>query len=127
MTPVYSVLFALICTILFLIKAMVLRYSYDNLGLDSVPLITNGFMIAGFICLITIIVDSVINGTDTEILRDGLLAGIFECLGNIFIGHALVTGIAGPASALANFQVIVQVVLDIIFLAQYPNLLQTLA
>jgi uncharacterized membrane protein len=104
-----------------------IKYSYEKLFIEPNDLIMAAFNVGGTVCLILICIDASKNGINSFFLSNNLLAGIFECLGNVLISHAIVTGIAGAASALANVQVILQVFLDLFLLSQYPSFFQVIA
>lgn len=62
-----------------------------------------------------------------DVMRDNIIAGGFGFLGNLFANHATTKGYTGPASALTNVQVVLQVVIDALFLYQIPNGMQIAA
>ena len=123
-SPVWSVVTAIICTAFFLIRTILIKIYYRKLNINPMKLTIHSYIIQG--CVLLIVFLSIEYGPG-EVIRDNILAGGFGFMGNVFINHATTKGYTGPAAALANIQVIIQIILDIIFLTQFPNGMQIAA
>ena len=123
-SPVWSVLFAIVCTAWFCTRTMLMKVYYKSYGFDPMNLTVISYIVQGIILIIVIIN---LEPASLDVMRDSLIAGAFGFLGNIFVNHATSKGYAGPAAALTNIQVILQVIIDAVFLSQIPNFMQILA
>jgi drug/metabolite transporter (DMT)-like permease len=77
-SPLWSVLCAIICTILFCIKGVMLKFCYEKMHVDSTDLTMVSFSLTGLVCLVIVAVDAVNNGIDWLFLLQNLFAGVFE-------------------------------------------------
>ena len=123
-SPFWGVLLAIITTFLFFIRTMAIKEYYNRFDIDPMDLTVASYIFQGVIVAVVLIT---METAPWDIMRDSFIAGGFGFLGNTLINHATTKGYAGPAAALTNIQVVLQVSIDALFLNQIPNGMQVAA
>ncbi|CAI2373403.1 unnamed protein product [Moneuplotes crassus] len=123
-SPVWGVLVGILCTSLFFCRTILIKEYHRRFKVDPMKLTVHSYIFQGVIMVIVVFSQELASG---DVMRDNLLAGGFGFLGNTFINHATTKGYAGPAAALANIQIIIQVVFNAAVFQQVPNGMQVVA
>lgn len=123
-SPVWGVLFAILCTACFLTRTILIKLYYFKFSFNPMNLTVLSYIVQGVVVLFIVLGQEF---APFDVMRDNILAGGFGFLGNVLVNHATTKGYAGPAAALTNIQVVLQVVIDAVFLYQIPNWMQVLA
>ncbi|CAI2364831.1 unnamed protein product [Moneuplotes crassus] len=132
-TPLFyallSIALGIICPISFAGSGMVVRYASNNYGTKSLQLTLIGFLWYNIVLFPALLI-TYLGGYQPFIASDFLLntfCGILGAFSIIVLNKALTLGLAGPVFALANLQIIIQSILDAIFLSQVPTWIEIVA
>jgi len=121
-----SVLFGIISPVLFAFGGLTVRYFNVNHKMDPFALTLSMYTLDNIILIIAMIF-TYKYGSHPFILNEYLeivASGLLACIGVIFLNKAVTIGLAGPVFALANVQVIIQTILDAIFVGSIPTVLE---
>ena len=123
-SPIWGLLFSVIATVLLFVRTTAMKVWYRWYKVDPMNLTVMSYLVHGVILTIVVFSQEI---ATIDVIRDGILGGGLGFLGNVFVNHATTKGYAGPAAALSNMQVVIQVLIDAIFLDQVPNTMQIIA
>ena len=135
-----SILFAILCAIGFCTGGMIVKishkgpkqksdhdYTFKTVNGTDIYIISNAICNIFYIAL-TIVIYQVGSHPfyGLEYIQIASV-GIIGSLGVVFMNRALILGYSGPVFALCNTQVIIQTILNVIFLGQVPSIIEIIA
>ena len=103
---------------------MAIKEYHKRFNIDPMELTIASYFLQGILMLFVVYS---MEFAPYDVMRDNILAGCFSLVANTLANYSTTRGYGGPASALFNIQVILQVLIDAIFLDQIPNWMQLLA
>mmetsp|Transcript_32705 Transcript_32705/g.28976 ORF Transcript_32705/g.28976 Transcript_32705/m.28976 type:complete len:105 (+) Transcript_32705:761-1075(+) len=103
---------------------MSMKFYYMKYKIDPMDLTVASYFIQGIVMIFVVLS---MEFASRDVMIENILAGGFGFLGNVLINYATTKGYVGPAAALTNVQVFLQVFIDAVFLNQIPNGMQILA
>mmetsp|Transcript_8858 Transcript_8858/g.7835 ORF Transcript_8858/g.7835 Transcript_8858/m.7835 type:complete len:206 (+) Transcript_8858:491-1108(+) len=128
-TLVYSLLAILLgicCPLLFALSGLTVRYHSDHYNFKPVDMTISGYYIGNTMLAIALIF-TYHYGSHPFIFSEYIqitISGLIGAMGEVFLNLAVSYGLAGPAFALANIQVIIQTILDAILVGQIPSIIE---
>ncbi|CAI2373134.1 unnamed protein product [Moneuplotes crassus] len=123
-SPVWGVLVGIITTLLFFCRTILIKEYHRRFKVDPMKLTMHSYIFQGIIMVFVVFSQELASGS---VMRDNILGGGFGFLGNALANHATTKGYVGPAAALTNIQVVLQVLVNAFALRQVPNAMQIVA
>jgi drug/metabolite transporter (DMT)-like permease len=128
--PGLALFFAIVATICFGVRGLILKYMGIKLGIDgisasSIFLMTDG-LIGGIVGLLITLGGGGYASFPVSYIILGLVSGCLAGTGVLCLNISIMDGLAGPAVAMANLSAVIQALLDWGFLGQQPSLFETL-
>ena len=114
-SSVWPVLFAILSSLAFGFRSIFIKY-YVEKGYNVYNMAVQHTALDGIIGVIVLIVLAAcgsLKGIEAAIFWKGLASGILGGIGTILINYAISTGVAGPASAMANLASVIQTIMDV--------------
>ncbi|CAI2367431.1 unnamed protein product [Moneuplotes crassus] len=124
-----SILFGILCPVCFSVGGLVVRYFSDNYNYCPIDLTISCYFWSNVILIICMIF-TFEYGSHPFILSEYLqiaASGLLTAIGVVFLNMAVTCGLAGPVFALANIQVIIQTILQVLINGKVPNLIEIIA
>jgi drug/metabolite transporter (DMT)-like permease len=124
-----AILLAILAPVSFSTGGLATRYVNEKTGFSPLELSAWSYIGANIILIIGLVF-TYEYGDHPFILSEYIvivISGFIAAIGVVTMNFGLSMGLAGPVYALANIQVIIQTVLDVIFLGQIPNLIQIIS
>ena len=126
-SPLYSVGFALITTILYSFRTIYVKLFVKELHFNSFDYMTYSYLLSGIVFVPFLLADMYENGFIPDVVILGMASGVLNGFAAFFLFYATSTGMAGPAYSLKNIEPVVQCIFGVFFLNQQLNISQFIA
>jgi len=124
-----AVVSGLVCPIIFSIGGLTVRYCTTNYKFEPVDMsILNYFLVN--IAFLIMMIFTYMYGSHVLIFSEIFemtTAGFIGAFGGVFLNLAVTSGLAGPAFALANIQVVFQTLMDAFILGDVPTVIEVVS
>ena len=126
-SPLYSVGFALITTVLYSFRTIYVKLFVKELHFNSFDYMTYSYLLSGIVFVPFLLADMYENGFIPDVVILGMASGVLNGFAAFFLFYATSTGMAGPAYSLKNIEPVVQCIFGVFFLDQHINISQFIA